>query len=422
MKNNSPATKLLMLIVSLAVAAYFGIQAYNYFMDPLSSTMAYTYRVEEEISLSGYVVRQEAILPDEDSGLLRLDRKEGERVSVGGSVATVYADQASLERQEEMRLLTARIEQLEYAKEAALGAEVALRLDNQIMQSMLDYRSAVAGRKFYDMEVQGSDLRALVLNRDYTSAEGVDLSEEIGALKEELKGLKNQASGSVRKVKAPASGLYSAVVDGYEQVLTPNSVSWMLPSELSSLAADGTLASRTGKLVMGDSWYYAAVVTARQAKELQEADGDLHLRFAKGVERDLKVNVHSVSPEENGRCVVVLRGDTFLQEMTLLRRQSAEVIFNTIEGIRVPKAALRIRTTTVEQEDGSSEEVQTTGIYCIVGMEARFKPAEVLYSGDGFVLVKSTASPDQQARWLRPGDEVIISAKNLFDGKVVGDK
>ena len=58
MKNNSPATKLLMLIVSLAVAAYFGIQAYNYFMDPLSSTMAYTYRVEEEISLSGYVVRQ----------------------------------------------------------------------------------------------------------------------------------------------------------------------------------------------------------------------------------------------------------------------------------------------------------------------------------------------------------------------------
>jgi len=422
MKNNSPATKLLMLAVSLAVAAYFGIQAYNYFMDPLSSTMAYTYRVEEEISLSGYVVRQETVLPDEDSGLLRLDRQEGERVSAGGSVATVYADQASLERQEEIRLLTARIEQLEYAKEAALGAEVALRLDNQIMQSMLNYRSAVAGRKFYDMEVQGSDLRALVLNRDYTSAEGVDLSEQIGTLKEELKVLKNQASGSVRKVRSSVSGLYSAVVDGYEQILTPSSVSQMLPSELSSLTADGTAASRTGKLVLGDSWYYAAVMTAAQVKELQEADGDLHLRFAKGVERDLEVKIYSVSPEENGRCTVVLQGNTFLQEVTLLRRQSAEVIFNTIEGIRVPKAALRIRTATVEQEDGSTEEVQTTGIYCIVGMEARFKPVEVLYSGDGFVLVKSTASPDQQARGLRPGDEVIISAKNLFDGKVVGDK
>ena len=108
--------------------------------------------------------------------------------------------------------------------------------------------------------------------------------------------------------------------------------------------------------------------------------------------------------------------------MTLLRRQSAEVIFNTVEGIRVPKAALRIRNTTVEQEDGSTEEVQTTGVYCIVGMEARFKPVEVLYSGDGFALVKSMASPDQQARWLRHGDEVIISSRDLYDGKVVGDK
>ena len=422
MKNNSPATKLLMLVISLAVAAYFGIQTYRYFMDPLSATKAYAYQVEEEISLSGYVVRQESILPDEESGLLRLDRKEGERVSAGGAVATVYADQASLDRQEEIQLLTSRIEQLEYAKEAALGAEVALRLDNQIKQNLLSYRGTVVARRFYDMESQGSNLRALILNRDYTSAEGVDLTEQIEVLKAELKELKKQSSGSVRKVKSSVTGLYSAVVDGYEQILTPGSVSQMLPSELSSLSADGTLTSQTGKLVLGDSWYYAAVMTVQQAEALQEAEGNLHLRFTKGVERDLKVEVHSVSPEENGRCVVVLRGNTFLQEVTLLRRQSAEVIFNTIEGIRVPKAALRIRTTTVEQEDGGTEEVQTTGVYCIVGMEARFKPVKVLYSGDGFALVTSTASPDQQARWLRHGDEVIISSRDLYDGKVVGDK
>lgn len=420
MKNNSPGTKLLMLVVSMALVAYFGFQAYRYFMDPLSVTMAYAYQVEEEIDLSGYVVRQELILPDEDSGLLRLDRQEGERVSAGGTVATLYADQASLDRQEEIKTLSARIEQLQYAQEAALGAEVALRLDNQIMQSLLAYRSAAVAGKFYDLELQGDELRALVLKRDYTSAEGVDLTEQINALKVELKDLRALSSGSVRRVTSPASGLYSAVVDGYELQLTPESAAALTPSQLNALSADDAVSSRTGKLVLGDMWYYAAVLTAAQAEELQKAEGALHLRFTKGVERDLVVQIHAVGPEENGKCVVVFSGDTFLQELTLLRRQSAQIIYNTIEGIRVPKSALRIRTTTQENEDGTKEEIQTTGVYCVVGMEARFKPVEVLYSGEGFALTRGIAPADQEERWLRPGDEVIISARDLYDGKVVG--
>ena len=42
---------------------------------------------------------------------------------------------------------------------------------------------------------------------------------------------------------------------------------------------------------------------------------------------------------------------------------------------------------------------------------------EILYNGEGFLLVQS-ASQDEKLR-LRPGDEVIISAQDLYDGKVV---
>ena len=79
--------------------------------------------------LSGYVVRDEAILTDDTSGLLQLQRAEGERISDGGVVALVYADQATLDRQKEIQSLHTQIEQLQYAEEAALGAEVSLRLD-----------------------------------------------------------------------------------------------------------------------------------------------------------------------------------------------------------------------------------------------------------------------------------------------------
>ena len=424
MKNNSPGIKLLMVAVTVALAAYFGFQAFNYFVDPLSTTLAYAYQVEDEISFSGYVVREEQVLADETSGLLRLNRAEGERVSAGGTVATVYADQASLDRQTEIDSLTARIEQLQYAKEAALGAEVSLKLDNQIIQTVLDYRGSLSAEKFYEAEGIGSELRALVMKRDYTHSDNTDLNGQIESLQAQLKEVKAQAAGTVRKLTAPQPGLYSAVVDGYEQTLTPESVAEMTPSQFFAVQADASVSSHVGKLILGDSWYYAAVLPAEQAEELAEEaaenDGAMRLRFTKNIERDLEVSLESVGEDENGKCVVMFRGDTYLPQLTLLRKQSAQLVIDSVEGIRVPKDALRIRTTTTENEDGTTTETKTLGVYCVVGMEARFKPVEMLYSGDGFALVRAAAPEDRENLRLRSGDEVIISAKDLYDGKVVG--
>ena len=68
-------------------------------------------------------------------------------------------------------------------------------------------------------------------------------------------------------------------------------------------------------------------------------------------------------------------------------------------------------------ENGNLATEAVTGIYCLVGREARFKPVEVVYSGDSFVLVRPTASSEAQK--LRPGEQVILSARGLFDGKVL---
>ena len=153
MKENTLGMKLLMAVVTLGVLAYFGIQGWRYLSDPLTTTLAYTYEVEESMDLSGYVVRQEQVITDSSgSGLMQIQRGEGERVSAGGTVAAVYADQASLDRQNEMEQLRIQIEQLQYAQEASLGSEASLKLDAQIMQSVLDYRSSISADKLYDAE------------------------------------------------------------------------------------------------------------------------------------------------------------------------------------------------------------------------------------------------------------------------------
>lgn len=418
MKQTSLGSKLLLAALTLGLLAYFGIQGARYFTDPLSTTAAYAYQVEESVSVSGWMVREEQVLPGESTGLLQLLREEGERVSAGGAVATVYADQASLDRQEEIAALTARIEQLQFAQEAALGVEVTQKLDLQISQSIRSYRAALAADQLREAEKQGTALRTQVMKRDFSVSGAGDLGTQLQELQTQRKTLQSQAAGSVRRITAPAAGLYSAVVDGYETVLTPSGLKELTPSALASLQPDGTAASNVGKLVLGESWYYAAPMTAAQAEELKEA-GELKLRFARGGERDLPVTLAFTGPEENGKVVAVFQGTTYLPELTVVRQQSAQILTGAAEGIRVPREALRIVTETVENEDGKQEEVRRTGVYCVIGREAVFKPVKSVYSTEHFVLVQADVTADQEALRLRPGDEIIVRAGELYDGKVV---
>ena len=427
MKNSSLISKILMAAVTLGILTYFGVQIYHYANDPMVTTMAYTYQVENTVEISGSMVRQEQVLEGDGGGLMQLRRSEGERVSSGGAVATVYADQASLDRQNEIETLNNRIDQLEYAQESMLGAEVTLKLDSQISKALLDYRSAAAAGRMDTAENHGQELRALVLKRDYTYSGTEDLSGQLQALRDQLKSLRSQAANSVKTIRSPRSGLFSAVVDGYESVLTPDSLSALTPSALNKLSP-AEIPANTGKLILGDNWYYVGVVSAQEAQTLQTRQNrlgtgeSLSLRFTKYVDRDLSVTLLSVGAEENGRCVVTFQGNTYLQELTLLRRQSAEIILDTTDGLRVPLAALRVATQTVtekdpETEETTSKEVNVTGVYCVSGAKARFKPVEVLLTGDDYAVVRSTGSTEKLR--LRPGDEIIVAARELYDGKVV---
>ena len=406
MKNSSIGMKILTAALCLVVMGYFAIQGYRYFTDPLTTSPAYTYRVEQSVTVTGWVVREERVLAAPDTGVLKISRAEGERVSKNGQVAAVYNDQAALDRQQELESVSARIEQLEYARESAMNTEAVLRLDNQIISSILELRSAVAAGKLDTADESLSELRSYVLKRDYSYSGGGDLNAELKELEAQLKTLQKQVTSSRKVVKASVSGLYSAVVDGYETVLTPETAAAMTAADLDRLAKDSSVSSRVGKLITGDKWYFLFSAPAGSLGKLAEGQ-KATLRLATGSTGDLKMKVESIRTDADGRMAVLLSSREYQDRVTLLRQQSADVIWNTIEAIRVPAGAIRVNENGV------------TGIYCVVGMSARFKPVEVIYTGgDGYVLVRGISETERTK--LRPGDTVIVTAYGLFDGKVVG--
>lgn len=200
MKEKTLGTKLLLAAVTLGVLAYFSIQAVRYFGDPLTTTIAYQYQVEMSTVLSGYVVRDEAILTDDTSGLLQLQRAEGERISDGGVVALGLrgpGDAGTARRRSNPSI--PRSNSCSTRRRRALGAEVSLRLDAQILQTIRDYRGALAADRLDTAEDCGAELRSLVMKRDYTYSDTEDLSAQMAELQSQLSSLRAQAGSSVRR-------------------------------------------------------------------------------------------------------------------------------------------------------------------------------------------------------------------------------
>lgn len=402
-KRSSPLLKVLPIAVLAAVLLYFAAQVYNYFADPLTITMVYESQAEDTLSMDGWLVRTEEPLPGQ-SGTVSRAVQEGQRVAAGETVATVYSDDSALQTVSRIETLELQLQQLEFALTSYLDPDAALKLDTSITDDILALRQTLTQGDYASAESDLATLKAAVLKRDYGAYESQEaIQSQVKTVESELTQLRASLSGA-GTVRAKASGTYSAVCDGYESVLTEEFLKDVTPSRLKSLKA-GTAESNVGKLIYGDTWYYAVTLPADQAAELKTM-GRVSVRLAKGFDQSIRMTVESVSREENGEAVAVLSSTRYLAQTTLLRHQAADAVLHTYQGLRVPANALRV------SEDG------TTGVYCVDGENASFRPVTLVYQGAGYALV-TPADGVSDTRTLRAGDQVIATSGELHDGKVI---
>ena len=212
MRSRSLSTKLIFVFLFLAVAAYFSVQAYRYFVDPQTTTLVYAYSSEDAIAATGYFARDEQVIACSET-LLELERAEGERVNAGGTLATVYRSESALNDHRQLRALRSRLEQLRYAREASRDAETALKLDGDIREDLFALRASLAAGSWTSVESSGEELRTTVLKREYAYAGTDDLDVRIDALNAEISTLSGRLEGGTQTIRAPFAGTYSAVAD-----------------------------------------------------------------------------------------------------------------------------------------------------------------------------------------------------------------
>ena len=415
MKEGTTVTKLVMLFLALCLGVYFTVHLFRGMTDPLTTAVAYAYTVNDSVEAEALLVRQEQVLPA-GAGIADVIPGEGERVGAGQTVAVLYRDSEALERKKQIQQLTLEAELLQYATTQTEPGGGVAQLENDVVRAAVALRADSAAGEFGRLEDQVLDLKRAVLKRDYTYGAGVD-NTHLSQISAQLRALQTRSAQDTSRVYAKEEGTFSAQVDGYEEI-TPKSAAQLTPNGLKELLERGGKADETalGKIVTANRWCVAANLPVRAAERLS-VGGKAVVRFTGDFDRDVTMRVDAISQPEEGQCMVLFSSDRYLANTTLLRRQTVEVIFESDQGLRVPKDAVHILTKTVtDKETGEQKKVSTTGVYALVNGQAEFKTVRTMAEGTQFYVVQSL---DTGKRVLRPGTQVIVRARDLYDGKVV---
>lgn len=389
MERNDRVIKIATAIIFAALAVYV-IASFLSGGSSLKTVTVTGMSMNESIATEGWCVREEEyMLSPEGGATVTVD--ECAKVSRGEAVAISYNSQSDLRRAEEIRSLTVRIAALEASKNIKSPKEAARTAVRSLARMAASGDLSSLDPTLYDLDLY-------LFGDGEIDLESID--SEISEATLRIQGLRSAAGGR-GMIYAEKSGTFSSNVDGYEGVTPAMLTGSLSPDELKEMfRSPGRVPDAAfGKLSRGISWYYATLVDSKWATRLTGI-GRVNVRFTKTYSNTVTMSVEAVGQAKDGKCVVILKCDRFLQQVAGIRELVGEIIFSNDSGVRVPKEAVHLndegRTIVYVLRKLQAFEVEVT----ILGEE-----------GDWYMVEGGSA--------LRPGNEVITRAENLHDGAVV---
>mgnify|MGYP004509210761 CR=1 FL=1 len=403
MKQGRRYTTLILWIFLAAIVAYLGYHVSTLLRDPYTTTTAIEYEAGAGHYATGFVVRDETPIASEYD-ITTVTAAEGARVAANGVLATGYLTADAQARQTRIAQLHAQIEQLGYAGQYTTSVADQAALDTAIGEALTQMTKFLERRDMNSIQDGAAELKGMILRRESSDADAELITRQLENAQQELTILQSAAEQDTAEITAPKAGYFSAVVDGYETVLTPERLDTLTVREYDELQPEDVGDAWAGKLISGDRWYFVTSIPAGELAGVEAGDR-VRVTFARDFYSEITMTVTRVGQNEAGFRLLVLSSREFMQSVTLLREQTADVVFIQYTGLRVPKDAVYV------------DESGQPGVYILESARARWKPITILHdNGESYVVELDKTKTEN----LWPGDEILVGAKNLYDGKVVG--
>ena len=408
----------LSVVLVLCVFVYVIFHITGGFAAEISTVPALRGQYLERDEAQGYIFRQESPVSRMQGGTVSYNVSDGERVSMGMSVATLYESGGDRQLTSRLVEIDRRIELLERSN---IRDNVSVSDTKSEDEKIRNYLETVIKSKrdsnLAAISNLSGDLLVSLNRRELIVTSRTSYDAEIAALRSERASVSSALSGKSSEIYVGSSGYFYYWCDGYERAFSPELLTDITPSSLEALvssAPDSTV--YVGKNVTDQKWYIAIVLERTELGKYTPGEYyKIAFRDYSDVTVSMRLDRINVAAEEG---VLVFSTNDMPRNFAFERSQSVSIITETHDGLRFPASALRLI-------DG------VEGVYVLYGNTVFFRAAEVIARENGYVYVSADTEQyvavegdaDGAGRvvWQSVSlyDEVIIGGTGLYHGMIV---
>lgn len=475
MKKTDGLTRAVGILLFAAMLCYIGFAAARRVTDAVQTTIVSQDTLTLSVEMTGLIVRRETLVQT-DKAYVDLTAQEGLRLAAGETVATVYASEQALERAVQLRALEEEIAQLEAQGDDSMASEPGAaytavdRLAAYIQHG--DALSAAAqGETLSQLlfpseqtgEADGDYLRALKNRYNSLSGTQAYASETITAssaglftrvadglesvtpedalaltpqtLRAYLDTPSTPAANAIGKIAEGFTWYYAALMDEADAARLSEGEGRTLRFERYCSGSLNACVESVGQAQNGECVVVfsldegmAQLLGARRVSATLEYESCTGLRAPTGALYRYWVGTLSEADARSfapGDTVTLMKGSWHTQAVVSELTDAAEgkqivLCWQWSEDNAPPASA---RDAAIAPADGAGcyaadyydAETQQTClcVFTMTGRQAERRKVSLVYVGDDYVLL---ASQGDDA--LRAGNELIVRAQSVYDGRV----
>ena len=428
-KRQSGAAEKIVLAISLVLFTLaIGGSLFRYISaDPTPIAVVGYGSVDVPRVMSGIIIRDETVYLAPASGVVVFNVADGTRVRRGAVVSNIEDTSNISQLSAQSDYLTRRILDIQNLRGDVSSVTDAVEQVNDNIQ--LDLNRGLLGLTASNRE----PLYALtqVLEQSIELRNDMLLNENAGAVRElvnEHRANVAMISDSRTAMTATESGIVSHIIDGFEEVLTPQNMQYITREQtrmyvgrdsfVQNIAVDA--GDAVFKIIESNTWYIASYI-----------DNDLVTDWTpnRAVRIYIEKNdefighpfwVNTVTRRNDSESFVTLRSDVQIQDFLDMRTISFKTYDSVYSGIKIPMTSITERTflkiperyvsivrhniTVVNRQDGNSIAQETINIKTLRGIER----------DEGYVYIL------QDFDNVRRGDTILLNSHDT-EGYVINE-
>ena len=345
----------IVLSISIVLIIYILFQCIVLLKKPTNSILVRNGRLTNYEEVTGYIIREEEIIDTSNyAGERLMVTTDASRVAKNSTIAS-YISNEEEDLKKKISELDIEIQNLMDTQQLVYSADVK-NIESDIQKkiySVLDKKN-----NLYDVNQLKKNITSDLEKKASIVGELSPTGSKLNNLIEERMNYENKLNDSKKDLKSDKAGLISYRVDGYENVLTPNTFSKLTIADLEKIKIGVNqvipISDEKIKIVNNFSAYVAVPIKSDESKELKLND-TVKISFDGDFTNYDKAAIEYIVDEGEKR-LIILKITSNIEMLTQYRKISFNIIWWNYEGLKVPTNAIYEK----EVKDEVTNEVYAT--------------------------------------------------------------